>query len=396
MRRMSAALGAITAAIALVALAAPAWTKPKPKAKTVTKALMVSPTKVRDGQKVKVSGGGCQGITVLVFLIDNKEFHRGYTKAGDFTYEVKLPRGLENGSHSMSAQCRGSNHTPARFDVSKHQGRDRGEEEECDNEGRYEDEEESEEEGSHEGVEDSDHEGSCEEDDQKSYRRSHPSFNVSPDVATAGDKVWAEGTGCKRYSPVTIKLNGRTVKRAFADRHGTFDKGVRLPRHIRKGRHLFSAKCGGRHIGSDGIKVKNKYEQHKNGMYSYGSVVQAGKKLRFRGDDCPDGKPYARLENAPLALNVLNKSKDKGFTAEATIPHGTPPGRHRFHAGCDAGSFGITQLNVLDPGDEEPAAGQAFGPQPMSDLAMWTGLFAGLALLVASIILTTRRRGYRR
>jgi hypothetical protein len=72
MRRLSAALVAITAAIALVALAAPAWTKPKPKAKTVSKALTVSPAEVRDGQSVKVSGGGCQGITVLVFLIDNR------------------------------------------------------------------------------------------------------------------------------------------------------------------------------------------------------------------------------------------------------------------------------------------------------------------------------------
>jgi hypothetical protein len=85
MRRLSAALVAITAAIALVALAAPAWTKPKPKAKTVSKALTVAPTEVREGQMVKVSGGGCQGTGALVFRIDNKEFHRGYTKSGNFT-----------------------------------------------------------------------------------------------------------------------------------------------------------------------------------------------------------------------------------------------------------------------------------------------------------------------
>jgi hypothetical protein len=394
MRRMSAALVAITAAIALVALAAPAWPKAKPKAKTVSKALTVSPAEVSDGQSVKVSGGGCQGITVLVFLIDKKEFHRGYTKGGDFTYEVKLPRGLERGSHTMSAECRGSKHTPASFKVFKHKGKNWGEDEECD-EGSYEEDEESDDgEASYEDDEESDDEGSCEEDDQKSYKRSRGSFNVSPDVVIAGDKVWAEGTGCKRHSPVSIKLDGWTVKRAFADRHGTFDKGIRLPSHIRKGRHLFSAKCGGRHIGSDGIKVKKEYKQDDDGMHSYGSVVQAGKKLKFRGDDCPDGHPYARMDNTPLALKVL--SKGKGFTAEATIPNGTPPGRHKFHAGCDAGSFGITELSVLDPEEAAPrAAGQAFGPQPTSDLAMWAGLFAGLALLVASIVLTTRRRGYR-
>ena len=86
MRRLSAALVAICAAIALSALSAPAWaTKP------TSKSLVVSPTDVKAGQMVKVSGGGCRGITVLVFFIDNKEFHRGNTKSGDWAYQVKLP-----------------------------------------------------------------------------------------------------------------------------------------------------------------------------------------------------------------------------------------------------------------------------------------------------------------
>ena len=53
---------------------------------------MVSPTKVKAGQMVKVSGGGCKGITVLVFFIDSKEFHRGYTKSGDWTYQREAPQ----------------------------------------------------------------------------------------------------------------------------------------------------------------------------------------------------------------------------------------------------------------------------------------------------------------
>ena len=72
MRRMSAALVAITAAIALSALAAPAWAS-----KPASKSLEVSPTDTKAGQMVKVSGGGCKGITILIFLIDGKEFHRG-------------------------------------------------------------------------------------------------------------------------------------------------------------------------------------------------------------------------------------------------------------------------------------------------------------------------------
>jgi hypothetical protein len=348
MRRLSAALVALTAAIALSALSAPAWA-----AKPASKSLVVSPTEARAGQTVKVSGGGCRGITVLVFLIDGEEFHRGNTKSGNFSYQVKLPSGLKSGAHDMGAECRGSSHKPARFHVSN---------------------------------------GNDDDDDKDRGRRwRRASFNVSPDVVTPGDRVWAEGTGCRPHSPVAIKLDGQTVRWTHADRHGTFDKGVRIPQDIRRGRHVFSARCGGRFIGSDGIKVKPTYRHHRDGMYSYGSVVEAGKKLRIRGDDCPDGRPYAKFDNAPVALNVL--SKDRGFTAEATIPSGTAPGKHKLHAGCDAGSSGTTELNVLDPEDTQWAADrQPSGPQPTSDLTLWAGLFAGLALLVASAFVTTRRR----
>ena len=118
-------------------------------------------------------------------------------------------------------------------------------------------------------------------------------------MVIAGDKVWAEGTGCKKYASVKIKLDGKTVKRTYADKWGTFDKGVRIPRHIKKGRHVLSAKCDGRFLGSDGIKVKKKYKQHRDHVYADRSAVEAGKKLRVRGDDCPDGTPVATLDGAP-------------------------------------------------------------------------------------------------
>ena len=354
MRRLSAAMVAITAAIALVGLAAPAWAKPKPQSKT----LAVSPTEVKSGQLVKVSGGGCQGITVLEFLIDGKEFHRGNTRSGDFTYQVKLPTSLKSGSHEMGAECRGSKHKPARFHVKKKSSKDKDDDD---------------------------------KEKGKDKGKSKRSFNVSPDVVTAGDKVWAEGTGCKRHASVKIRLNGKTIKRTHADKHGTFDKGVRIPKGTKKGRHVVSAKCGGRHLGSDGVKVNKVYRQHPDGTYTWGTVVEAGKKLKVRGDDCPDGLPVASLDEAPVALNVVSKSK--GFEAEATIPAGTAPGNHKFYAGCDAGSSSTQELNVLDPEDTDTAASrQALGPQPTSDLAMWAGLFAGLALLVTSVLLTTRRR----
>jgi hypothetical protein len=383
MRRMSAALVAITAAIALVALAAPAWPKAKPKAKPKPWALVVSPTEVQGGQLVTVSGGGCQGTSMLRLSIDEVDFHSTSAKSGKFSYQVRLPRGLEPGSHNMGAECRGSKHTPAWFNV-KDRNRDRG------GDGCQDDNRDG---WSQENYEPDDQHGygqDCQDD--RDWRRAW--FNVSPDVVVAGDKVWAEGTGCRPYSPVIIKLDGWPIKWTHADRHGTFDKVIRLPRDLSRGRHLFSAKCGGRHIGSDGIKVKKEYKQHPWGVYSNGSVVEAGKKLRIRGDDCPYGSPTAKLEDTRLQLNVLRKGK--GFTAEATIPRGTAPGNHRLYAGCDAGSYTRSALNVLDPEDSAQGTGQAFGTQSTTDLALGAGLFAGLALLVASVVLTTRRRGHGR
>jgi hypothetical protein len=358
MRRMSTALVALGAAIALSALAAPAWaTKP------TSKSLVVSPTDSKAGQMVKVSGGGCKGITILIFFIDGKEFHRGNTKSGDWTYQIKLPTNLKSGDHQMWAECKGRTHKPARFHVGKgnkddrDKGRDKGR--------------------------------------GRGHKRSKASFNVSPDVVTAGDKVWAEGTGCKKFAPVTIWFDGDAARRTYADEHGTFDTGVRVPRHTHRGRHIVSAKCGHRFLGSDGIKVKKLYTQDHDGTHTWGSVVKPGHKMRVRGDDCPDGRPYAKMDNRRVALRVV--SKGKGFTGEATIPNGTAPGKHKFYAGCDGGSSGYTELNVLDPDDTTKAAtGQTFGSQPTSDLAMWAGLFAGLALLIASVFVTSRRRNNQR
>jgi hypothetical protein len=79
------------------------------------------------------------------------------------------------------------------------------------------------------------------------------------------------------------------------------------------------------------------------------------------------------------------------------VPRGTAPGKHQLYAGCDAGSAGTTELNVLDPDSTDTAAEtRPFAPQPSSELAMWAGLFAGLSLLVASVVLTTRRRSNHR
>ena len=74
-----------------------------------------------------------------------------------------------------------------------------------------------------------------------------------------------------------------------------------------------------------------------------------------------------------------------------TIPATATPGGHTLWAGCDAGSAGTTELQVLE-GSQPAAARMQFGAQPPSGLALWLGLFSGVAVLVASVAVTTRRR----
>jgi hypothetical protein len=337
MRRLSAALVALTAAIALMALVSPTWAKPTRESKP----LVVSPTEVRPGQQVKVSGGGCRGITVLVLLIDSREFHRGRpSKSGDFAYQLKLPTGLRSGDHDMSGHCGRHHFGKARFKVS---------------------------------------------------HRSRTSFDVSPDTVVAGDRVNVDGNGCKRFASVKIKLDGRVIARFLADRFGNFDRSVRIPRRTRPGRHVVSAYCNGRFIGADGIRVKRRYELDADQVNSDQSVVEVGHTVTLTGDNCPDRQPSASLDGTPVKL--ISTSNGKGFTAKAAIPHSTAPGKHKLWAGCDAGSAGTTELQVLDADSTETAADyRAFDSQPVSDLAIWAGVVAGVALLLASVGVGLRRR----
>ena len=121
------------------------------------------------------------------------------------------------------------------------------------------------------------------------------------------------------------------------------------------------------------------------------TAVPAGQSVTLRGSDCPTGNPTASLDGRQLNLNVDRSARSKGFKATATIPASASPGRHRLWAGCDAGSAGTTQLQVLE-GTEPAAAKMEFGAQPPSGLALWFGLFSGIAILVASVAITTRRR----
>jgi hypothetical protein len=120
------------------------------------------------------------------------------------------------------------------------------------------------------------------------------------------------------------------------------------------------------------------------------TAVPAGQTVTISGTKCPTGKPEATLDGQRVKLAVRNTS-GKGFTATATIPATATLGKHTLSAGCEAGSAGTTVLHVSEAA--EPAAARlVFGTQPPSDLALWAGLFSGVAVLVASIGITARRR----
>ena len=165
-----------------------------------------------------------------------------------------------------------------------------------------------------------------------------------------------------------------------------------VPNGTSLGRHWVGATCGRRFIGARSIRVFDGYPVPLDLTRVSRSAVPAGETVTVSGSDCPDKAPTASLDGQPVAL-TLGESSKQGFTAKAVIPAGTAPGKHRLTTACDAGSAGTTELNVLDPANSESAAatGEAFGPKPPSELALWGGLVAGLALLVASARIGRRR-----
>ena len=338
MRRMSAALVALSAAIALVALSAPAWaTTARSSSNSQARPLAVSPTDVQQGGTVRVSGGGCQR-TALRFRVDGGELHRVNTGRGDWSYKVQLPTTIDAGDHSMTAECKGGSYQPAHFRV---------------------------------------------------LRRG--SFSVWPHMVIAGEKIFAHGRGCWPNSRVLITLGHGIAKVTFADEDGRFATRVRTSKRSGWGHQVVSAFCGKRYLGSDHIRVKPPYRHHRDHVYWDRSVAKPGDRMRVRGDDCRGGKPGVWMDDT--RVNLTSSRTGNGFNGEVTVPRGTSPGIHQFRAGCDNGSQGSMELTVLDQDEASPnGAGQPFGPQPTSDLAMWVGLFAGLALLVASAFVTTRRR----
>jgi hypothetical protein len=333
MRRLPAVLAVLLAA-ALVLLAAPAWAAPTPRSFNVT------PELVRAGQEVKVYGTGCNSQAFVRIYINGIEIATDRAdRLGRFKAFIEIPTTADLGKHRFKASCSGR------------------------------------------GV----------GWDDIVVRKSR--FNVSPRTLMPGHNFTTSGSLCRAGSLVSVKVDGRTVGYTEAGTTGSFRKTKALSSSTTEGRHVVSSRCGGLFVGAMSVRVTEAYPSSSATLLTTDrSSVPAGQTVTLSGADCPTGQPTASLDGQKLALAADRSAKGKGFTATATIPGDTTPGRHQLWAGCDAGAAGTTELDVLDPATvENAAATRAFGPSEDAGAAVTFGLMAGVALLAASVAIARRR-----
>ena len=332
MRKLVVASVALTAAAALVVMGLPAQAAGGPRS------FKANAKTVRAGQPIKVSGKGCGNRAFVRFYLNGFEIDTDRADAaGGFSDNVEIPASTELGEAELKAGCSGYRVGVVTITVL----------------------------GSR--------------------------FDVEPRRVEAGELITVSGTLCKASSYVTIKLNGEIVGTTRANARGQFRKQVRIPSDAHGDDNEVSARCHGKFVGVKIIIIVIIYPAQQNQVSADRTAVPAGQSVTLRGSDCPTGNPTASLDGQQLNLNVDRSAAGKGFRATATIPASVSPGRHSLWAGCDAGSAGTTQLQVLE-GAQPAAAKMEFGAQPPSGLALWFGLFSGIAVLVASVAITTRRR----
>jgi hypothetical protein len=295
MRRFPAVLATLVAA-ALVLLAVPAA--------AASGSFNVIPKTVRAGQTVKAYGNGCPSRAFVRIRLDGRviDIIRA-DPAGGFATRTEIPDGTTPGQHRMSAGCRGK-FVGEKVTILV-----------------------------------------------KAWR-----LRVSPRTVEAGDFLTVVGRGCRPGSLVVIKLDGKVIGFDRANERGAFRKREEIPGGTSEGKHVVSARCSGRFLGSKSIRVIEAYPASADLLTVSRSAVPAGQAITISGADCPDRKPVASLDGQPLGLTTDQATKGKGFTATATIPRQTSSGRHRLSAGCDAGTTGATELQVLGPAGTEPAS----------------------------------------
>ena len=126
---------------------------------------------------------------------------------------------------------------------------------------------------------------------------------------------------------------------------------------------MVSSRCGGLFVGAMSIRVTEAYPSSADTLLTTDrSSVPAGQTVTLSGADCPTGQPTASLDGQRLSLAADRTAKGRGFTATATIPGDTAPGRHQLWAGCDAGAAVPPSLDVLDPKRSRRGRHPGLGP----------------------------------
>jgi hypothetical protein len=335
MRRAPTGLVALAVVTALVLVTSPA------RADRDDGLLKVTSRTVRAGQTVTAYGWGCRGHSPVRIDLDDRAVNHGRThRDGRLVADITIPKRTVPGERQLSAHCGSRLRLRTVIYV---------------------------------------------------FRLG---ITVSSRRLPPGASTTIGGGGCLPREPVAIRLGRTTISTIDANAGGRFGVTVRIPRNARSNKsHILSAVCGGRFIGAVLIVITSKpIPPTAHLVTTSRTAVPAGQTVVITGDDCPGVAPVARLDDGPIALTLERTGVGEGFIARVRIPRRTLPGRYRLSAGCDAGLAGITELNVLDPDETTTAADrQALGPTPPSNLAIWGGLSAGVALVLASLRIARRR-----
>jgi hypothetical protein len=333
MRRIPTALVALTVAAALVVVALPASAAGPRSFKAFSRT-------VRAGQQVKVFGTGCRSQGLVRIYLNGVEIDTDRAdRNGQFVDHVVIPSSADLGEHRLKAGCNGFGLGSVTITV-------RG-----------------------------------------------SRFDVQPRRVEAGENIIVTGKLCRPGSYVTIRLGNRLIGDGRVNGSGKFRVTAEVPSNTSEDSHQVSARCHGRFVGVVIIVIIIIYPSPSSLLTTDRTAVPAGQAVTVRGTSCPSGVPMASLDAKPVDLNVGRSPQGKGFTASVTVPASVTPGKHTLRAGCEAGSSGTTELHVLNA-TTPAAARMTFGSQPTSDLVLWAGLISGLALLIASVGITTRRRRF--
>jgi hypothetical protein len=318
------------------ALTAPAWALERG-------SLMVTDMTVRAGGKVMVYGWDCPDRAIVQLHLDGRPIQEVLAgKDGRFAANLTLESKTRPGKHRLSARC---GKKPAFAGRSIYVDR--------------------------------------------------LGISVSPRLVLPGTPMTVVGDGCPPGSKAGVRVDDAVVATVTVASSGRFSTTLTVPPQAKRGQSLVvTAQCGTRFVGSSLIRVMKPFPLYERDLVLISrTAVPAGQAVTLSFQDCPDQAPTALLDGKRMALTLDRTDRGNGFIARAVIPRKTVPGRYQLSAGCDVDAFGDTEIQVLDPASPEAVTTRnAFGVRTGSDLTIWVGAFAGIALLVASVGINWRGR----